>query len=81
MLAEEPEVAAADHTLFVGEITKASGDAAIVDFDGQYKQNPNVIAQVTGNVFLAPVISSSFRGWMEGDRSAALTLNHKSLPS
>lgn len=50
-IVDRQEVAAADHTLFVGQITKAAGDAAVVDSDGQYKRNPNVIAQVTGNVF------------------------------
>jgi len=50
-IVDKQTIGAADHTLFVGEITRAAGDETVVDSNGQYKRNPQVIAQVTGNMF------------------------------
>lgn len=50
-LVDKQQIKTSDHTLFVGKICRASGDATIVDSDGQYKRNPRVLSQVTGNVF------------------------------
>ncbi|MFZ5965453.1 flavin reductase family protein [Thalassococcus sp. BH17M4-6] len=50
-IVDKQQIGASDHTLFVGEICRASGDATIVDSDGQYKRNPRVLSQVTGNLF------------------------------